>query len=405
MEWAPFSEMGERSLVESTARQNIWEGAVSSSKTVCSLVRWVEFVAAAPRGPFLMVGKTERTLLRNILVPLEQMVGPGRYRLNKSTGELRLCGKLVYLAGANDEKASDKIRGLTIAGAYGDELTLWPESFYKMLLSRMRIPGAKLFGTTNPDNPRHWLKRDFLDRASEIGLRTWHFELADNLSLAPDYVDALKREYTGLWRKRFIDGLWVAAEGAVYDMLDEAVHVEAEAPACSAYWVCIDYGTTNPTVFLLLGVGRDDRLHVVSEWRYASKNHSGRQMTDAQYSRALRDWLNRLGIAPARIVYDPSAASFAAQMHADGIRHLWPADNSVQDGIRDVSTLLSADRLRIHKACEGLLQELQGYVWDSRQTDKGKDAPLKADDHGPDALRYGIRAMRTIWSKWIRSAS
>jgi len=28
----------------------------------------------------------------------------------------------------------------------------------------MSVKGARLFGTTNPDNPARWLKRKFLDR-------------------------------------------------------------------------------------------------------------------------------------------------------------------------------------------------------------------------------------------------
>ncbi|MCL6626020.1 hypothetical protein [Alicyclobacillus shizuokensis] len=88
-----------------------------------------------------------------------------------------------------------------------------------MLTSRLSVPGAKFFGTTNPDNPFHWLKVGYLER-SGMDLKVWHFELEDNLNLE-QYVENLKREYTGRWYKRFIQGLWVQADGAVYDMWDE----------------------------------------------------------------------------------------------------------------------------------------------------------------------------------------
>src|SRR5690606_41410178 len=62
-------------------------------------------------------------------------------------------------------------------------------------------------------------------RANELDLKSWHFSLEDNPNLDPKYVEALKREYTGLWYKRYILGQWVLAEGIVYDMFDPQKHV------------------------------------------------------------------------------------------------------------------------------------------------------------------------------------
>jgi len=77
-------------------------------------------------------------------------------------GEATLYGRRIYVAGANDERSEGRIRGMTLAGVYGDELTLWPESFFKQCLARMSVEDAKLFGTTNPDSPYHWLKTEYL---------------------------------------------------------------------------------------------------------------------------------------------------------------------------------------------------------------------------------------------------
>ncbi len=59
------------------------------------------------------------------------------------------------LEGANDQRSEGKIRGSTLGGAYCDELTLFPKDFFVMLLSRLRVEGAKLIATTNPDVPTH----------------------------------------------------------------------------------------------------------------------------------------------------------------------------------------------------------------------------------------------------------
>src|SRR6266699_815608 len=115
-----------------------------------------------------------------------------------------------------------------------------------MLLSRLRQPGAKLFGTTNPDHPAHWLKREYLDR-DDLDLYRARFKLSDNTELPAEYVENIAKTYRGLWRKRYIDGEWVAAEGAVYgDVWDPDKHVERETPRLTRIWSGIDYGTTNP---------------------------------------------------------------------------------------------------------------------------------------------------------------
>ena len=93
-----------------------------------------------------------------------------------------------------------------------------PQNFFPMLLSRMSPEGARLYATTNPDSPYHWLKTENLDnselRAKKI-LWSEHFTMADNPNLTIEFVDAQKRLYSGFFYKRFIEGLWVVAEGAI----------------------------------------------------------------------------------------------------------------------------------------------------------------------------------------------
>ena len=89
-----------------------------------------------------------------------------------------------------------------------------------------------------------------------LDLARFSFRLADNPHLPPAYVASLRQEFTGLWRKRFIDGLWVIAEGACYDMFDEDRHVVDVCPVIKRWLCCsIDYGTRNPFDALLIGLG------------------------------------------------------------------------------------------------------------------------------------------------------
>jgi PBSX family phage terminase large subunit len=385
-------------------RLNIWDGSVRSAKTTTSLLKLRELVRTAPEGgPGLLVGKTERTLWRNVIMPLQEVFGTKHVRWTLGSAEGRLFGRKVVGVGANDERAEQKIRGMTAAFIYGDELSLWPESFWNMALSRMSLPGASLLGTTNPDSPNHYLRQKFLAREHELDLEHRHFTLKDNPHLPAEFVAELEKEYTGLWRKRFIDGLWVLAEGVVYQQLDEELHLVDELPELIDHWCGIDYGTANPTVFLRLSLGVDGRVYVWDEWRWDSRA-KGRQMTDKEYSDAFHLWaLRENGLwAPRRIFIDPSASSFALQLYRDGVQGVIPADNAVLNGIRNLSTLLGLGRLKFHRpTTSGLWDELAGYAWDEKAQLKGEDKPLKVDDHGPDALRYVIRGTRQVWRPWV----
>lgn len=383
MKWGLFSPKGLDSIDNSTARLNIWHGAVRSGKTVCSIVRWLEYVRTGPEGDLLMVGKTERTLYRNILGPIRQIVGRKRFKYNRGMGELTLFGRLIYIAGANDERAADKIRGLTLAGAYCDELTLWPESMFSELLNRLSVKGAKLFGTTNPDGPFHWLKANYLDKVG-LNLKQWHFELTDNPNLDPDYVSSLKQEHVGVFYDRMIRGLWVMAEGLIYDQFNIQANGFDETPTVDRWDVAIDYGTQNAFAALLVGVKGDECL-VDREYYYSGRDNQ-LQKTDAEYSQELRNWLG--DIKPRYVIIDPSAASMIAQLKRDGFR-VKPAENDVVPGIGTVATRLANGKLKIHrKNCPNLVREFGVYVWDEKAGMKGQDKPLKVNDHALDALRY-----------------
>lgn len=384
-----------RSILEADARLNIWHGSVRSGKTVGSIIRWLDFIENGPPGELLMVGKTERTLKRNILDPIAEMLDEDEFRLLSGKGEAMILGRRVYLAGANDERSEGKIRGLTLVGAYGDELTLWPESFFTMLLSRLSVSGARFFGTTNPDSPFHWLKKNYLDRAEELNLRHWSFGLDDNPNLDPAYVESLKREYTGLWYKRFILGQWVLAEGVVWDMFDPERHIVDVVPPISRYWVAIDYGNQNATVFLLFGLAEDGTLHVIDEWYHSGRE--GRQKAPSEYSREFRRWIARHNVVAERVFVDPAAQGFISQLYHDGVRKVTFADNAVNEGIGFVASMFTHDLLKIHRRCKHTIEGVASYMWDEAASKRGEEKPFKRDDDCSDCLRYGVYSQRRIW--------
>lgn len=426
MEAASLSPKQARSIVEADARVNIWHGSVSSGKTIASLIAWLEFVAHAPKqGKLVMVGKTLQTLERNVLDVMAEMF-PARTKAvvhTNGAATATILGREVITIGANDARAEGRIRGMTVAGFYVDEATLLPDlGYWLQMLNRMRVPGARLFATTNPDNPTHWLKDRVIDRAVELGYREWSFGLEDNPALPPEYVEAIKRENTGLHYERNVEGRWVLAEGAIYDMFDarDPRYVVPDLPRLAdgkldidQWIVAVDHGTTNPFVAVLIGVCHEEqRLYVARDWRHDPKLKGGTKMTNVALARALRGWLDgmvgdpQIGHVPYvdRVYVDPAAAEFRVQLWEDG----WPvhgADNEVLAGIRSVASLRANGHLVIvggeHGVSRESIGEVEGYVWDDKAAAKGEDRPVKQRDHYPDAERYGVRALRSTWRRWL----
>src|SRR5690606_29860799 len=166
----------------------------------------------------------------------------------------------------------------------GRLLTLFPYTtlFRCQATARCSVDGSKLWFNCNPEGPYHWFKVEYLDQLEEKNMLHLHFTMDDNLSLSEKVKERYKRMYSGVFYKRFILGLWVLAEGLIYDMFDKEKHVvPTENRRYTRYYVSIDYGTQNPTAFGLWGFYRGV-WYKVKEYHYEGRK--GRQKTDSEYS-------------------------------------------------------------------------------------------------------------------------
>lgn len=397
-----------RNPIQQDAFINILEGSVRSGKTVAMIPKWINYIMTGPPGLLLMTGVSKDTIYDNVLDDLFDTLGDGCYTYNRQSGDLVVTWydddgehhRRIKVIGAKDEGSEKFLRGKTLAGAYCDELTLMPERFFKQLLNRLSVRGAKLYGTTNPDAPFHYLYAEFITDEQKLksGLvRDIHFELDDNPNLSEEYKHNIRCSYSGMWFKRMILGLWVLAEGIIYDMFcDDVLFDDSEFTAtkkseCRRY-ISIDYGTTNPMVFLDI---YDDGnvIWVVDEYYYDSKKEQ-RQKTDDQYADALEKFIGEE--YPDFCIVDPSAASFKTTMIGRGLR-VKEADNAVNDGIRITAMMLSRKKLRIHKRCVNTRLEFESYIWDAKAAQHGEEKPVKMKDHAMDALRYYCKTMLPSW--------
>jgi PBSX family phage terminase large subunit len=387
-------------LLNSDARINIACGAVRSGKTIVSILKWLHIVALAPEGSgLLMIAKTERTLRRNILDVVYEMVGPEDFRLNSGLGECWIYGKRVYLVGANDERAENKIRGITLYAAYLDEATLCPESFFQMLLSRLSEPNSILIATTNPDSPAHYIKKNWIDRGEEVKLKYWHFTLEDNYTLDSAFVEAIYKQYVGLWRKRFAYGLWVTAEGAIYNFLSDdpkdGYVVDILPDDLSRFIVSIDYGQVHPCAMGLFGYSQSKKC-----W-YLIKEHYTNNKPNTEYVKEFNHEMliwNGKSIIPEYVDVDAGGGGLSliqdlrAAHPKMNIRYAIKVD--VVKEIQDLSSALYNSKIKIYVRCKRVISEMLNYVWDTKSSEQGKEEPIKKNDDGPDFMRYGQNRIR-----------
>ena len=363
-------------------RINVLHGSVRSGKTWISLVLWCIWIQNMPKDKaYLMSAKTLTTLKRNCLDLLEELAGRNHFTYSLAKKEGTLYGRRIYFEGVSDES---KIRGMTLQGAYCDEITLFNQEFFAMLLSRLSEPGAKLFGTTNPGNPNHWFKTDYIDRADELDFMMMEFLIDDNTFLDPHYVSELKKEYTGVFYRRYILGEWCSAEGLVYPMFDKMRHTAEEIPSAAGaaeYYISMDYGTLNPCSMGLWRI--DDNCAVrIKEW-YHSGRDSRVMLTDEEYYQKLEALAEGFDIRC--VVVDPSAASFIATVRRHGRFQVRRADNNVLKGIRITGSLIQSGKLIIHKSCRDAIREFGIYLWDGESQE---DKVIKESDHAMDDIRY-----------------
>lgn len=389
-------------------RALICDGAVRSGKTsVMSLSFLLWVMGAFDRRSFALCGKTVGSAERNIIQPLLAMTYlQEHFTLTYSRSEHVLTvtrgerSNRFYVFGGRDESSYMLIQGVTLAGVLLDEVALMPRSFVEQALARCSVDGAKLWFNCNPDVPEHWFRKEWLLKLEEKDATHLHFRMEDNPSLSPETLEMYRTLYTGVFKKRYIDGEWTAGDGLIYDMFDEGLntYTDSDRPAGLCWTasrnIACDYGTTNP--FVLLDIYDDgETIWVDREYRWSSRE-TFRQKTDEEYTDDLQDFMGRDPQYFCPVVADPSAASYIAALQRRGV-YVVPGDNDVPNGIRRVSSLLGRRMIRVHRRCEGLIGELCSYVWDSKAAMAGVEKPVKNLDHGPDALRYYVNTCVPKW--------
>ena len=308
------------------------------------------------------------------------------------------------LEGANDQRSEGKIRGITLGGAYCDELTLFPKDFFTMLLSRLSEPGAKLIATTNPDVPTHWLLTEYLKNENLTDdLFRMFFHIDDNTTLDPQYVASLKKEYTGVYYDRFIRGDWVVANGAIYKVFsnnpsayDVGITAIPDLPHFDYINIGLDFGG-NGSQHALVASGIThgcDKLYALKSERIPAEGMTPQALYKRVYE-FCEKVRNLYGTVTA--VYADSAeqtliAGLRLALKPLGIVVKNSLKRHINDRIRATTMLMGGGRFfMISEECSSLVNAFKGAVWDDKVI--GKEERLDdgtSDIDTLDAFEYSF---------------
>lgn len=377
----------------------ICTGAVRSGKTSLMSVAYIDWAMSNfSNKKFGICGKTVGSAIENIVTPWVNMSRTKEkyiVKFNRSTKLLYVTKgrrtNVFEIFGGNDESSQDLIQGRTLAGVLLDEVALMPESFVNQATARCSVDGARLWFNCNPESPRHWFYLEWILKAAEKNALVLQFDIEDNPSLSEKTIKQYKSRYHGVFYDRFIRGLWVVAEGLVYQFERESDYTctdeearglnKAGKEGLGLWYISLDYGITNPFCAHLWRI-TGDKAYIVDEYYFASRE-TGRRRTDSEHADAVEELAG--GRPIEMVIVDPSANSFKEELWRRGMFSVMDADNSVLDGIQVTDQMLHDGSVKISERCVNTIQEMGIYRWDDKST---KTQPVKEFDHGMDSLRY-----------------
>ena len=369
----------------------ICDGAIRSGKTAFMMLAFVDDAMRRFNNQrFGICGKTVDSTVKNIIAPyLALNYAKDKYRLQwKRTDKVLIVSdgereNVFEIFGGKDESSFMLIQGRTLAGVLLDEVALQPRSFVEQALARCSVAGSKLWFNCNPDSPQHWFYTEWIQHAKERNALHLHFQLEDNPSLDESIIQRYKSLYTGVFYQRYILGLWVLAEGLVYEFGE--ANITDEQPEGAEYYISVDYGTLNPFSAGLWSVNGAKAVRI-QEYYYDGRGQK-KQLTDEDYCDEIEKLAGDRDIV--KVIVDPSAASFITALKRRGFR-VQQADNSVLDGIRRTAVCLRNGNIKIHRSCKDAIREFGLYRWDEKQTE---DKVIKENDHAMDDCRYFVNSV------------
>ena len=272
-----------------------------------------------------------------------------------------------------------RARGFTAYGAYINEASLANETVFKEIISRCSGEGARVVWDSNPDNPNHWLKQDYIDTDDDM-IIDFHFQLDDNNFLSERYKDSIKAATpSGKFYDRDIRGLWTVAEGAIYADFDKNIHVVESPPEnITRYYAGVDWGYDHYGSIVIIGETDEGVAYIIDGVTEQYKH------IDWWITRA-KEFIDEYG--NIKFYCDTARPEHIADFKRNGINAMF-ANKSVITGIEEVAKRFKENKLFYVKGTIPKFEdEIYQYRWKANST---KDEPLKEYDDVLDSVRYAL---------------
>ena len=375
-------------------------GPVRSGKSWSMVRGFADWASTHFTGSqFFLVAKTA-SLIRSILVAeLNQWAAERNTTVTKRFTDYVIPSSLgghntftpVPMGGGDTAVA--RVQGTTIGGAIVTEATKAHRDFALELQMRASPPEAKIMWDCNPEGPLHWFRTDWILKERELRGMHMPFTIDDNPTLSEQYKADLRNTLTGPQLQRRYYGRWVSATGMVYgDEFAAAIGTPPSGPPAITVVAC-DYAASSVTHALLMAL-YGHTWWIVDECRI---DNAGEPTSSRSQAAKLIRWALGHGHTKLRIwIIDPAAADLVGALRELGQRRVELGWNHRLNGIRATQHALGARRLRINRTCQHLIREGGNYAWDEDAAKRGEDDAQDGDDHGMDAMRYGVATIGVL---------
>ncbi|WP_424349248.1 PBSX family phage terminase large subunit [Latilactobacillus sp. 5-91] len=331
---------------------------------------------------YILAGYSSKSLQNNVLQELSNKYGFD-FKFDKHNS-FELFGVKVVQTFTGTIGGLGAIRGMTAWGAYVNEASLANQEVFEEIKDRCSGPGARIIGDTNPDNPQHWLKKDYIDNTDpKARIVSVHFRMDDNIFLSKEYIaDQKAGTPSGMFYDRSIEGLWVSGEGAIYKDFDEKQTLinKDDVPDIKEYYAGVDWGYEHKGSVLVFG---DDYFGNT----YLLEEHTAQYEEIDYWVDIAKGIVDRYG--DINFWCDGARPEHVARFINEDITAMY-ADKAVLSGIEAVARLIKLHhfyvvRQTVKSDDSCYLEEVYNYAWDKKT---GK--PIKLMDDVMDAKRYAI---------------
>lgn len=383
----------------------ICDGAVRTGKTIVMGISFISWSMNTFNGKnFGICGKTVKSAERNIIKELMKIKYLREtYEMKYSSSNSLLTIKrgnvtnYYYIFGGKDESSYQLIQGITLAGILVDECVLQPRSFIEQAIARCSVEGSKKFFNCNPESPEHWFLKEWIEQAEEKNALRIHFDLDDNPALSESVKEEYRRSYTGVFYKRYILGLWVRAEGLIYqDFADNvANYIYDEEPQNITHInIGVDFGgNKSKHTFVCVGFTRNFKEMVVLEDARIETNVSPTEL-DRIYIEFVKMCYNKYK-KPITSYMDSAEQVLIKGLRIASAREglinniLNARKSEILDRIQLVSKMMAQGRFHVMRRCLNVRKALENAVWDEKKPDTRLDDGT-TDIDTLDAMEYAI---------------